>query len=66
MTYDFEEVSDDLIEYIEVRNNSYYVKKKSKNNITTFGKFNSMKEACAAASLLLKNKWKLEMLLIIH
>ena len=60
MAFDFDDVSNDLIEYIEVRNDFYFVKKKSKNNITTFGKFNSMKEACAAVCLLLKNKWKLK------
>lgn len=60
MAFDFDDVSNELIEYIEVRNDFYFVKKKSKNNITTFGKFHSMKEACAAACLLLKNKWKLK------
>jgi len=60
MVFDFRDVSDELIEYIEVKNNIYYVKKRSKNNITTFGKFNSMKEACAATRILLKNKWKLK------
>ena len=60
MAFDFRNVSNELIEYIEVKNNVYYVKKRSKNNITTFGKFNSMKEACAATCILLKNKWKLK------
>ena len=59
MPNDFEEIPDKFIGYIKFKKEFYYVKKKSKNSITTFGKFNSVKEACAATSILLKNKWKL-------
>lgn len=59
MHNDFEEILGEFVKYIHFKRQFYYVKKKSKNNITTFGKFKSVKEACAATSILLKNKWKL-------
>jgi len=51
--------SDDLIEYIELKNNSYLVKKKINNLIIKFGKFSSLKQAEAAVCLLVENDWKL-------
>ena len=50
-------ISDDLIDYVEASSNSFFVKKRINHKIITFGKFNSLKEACAAACILVKNKW---------
>ena len=50
---------DNLIEYIEVKSNYFFVKKRINNKIVTFGKFNSIQEACAAANLLINNNWML-------
>lgn len=55
----YDEIPDELIEYVEVKINGYFVKKGSNNGGITFGKFNSLKEACAAACILSKNNWKL-------
>ena len=55
----YDEIPDELLEYVEVKINGYFVKKGSVDGVTTFGKFNSLKEACAAACILYKNNWKL-------
>lgn len=55
----YDEIPDELVEYIVVRINGYLVKKGSFDGGTTFGSFNSLKEACAAACILCKNNWKL-------
>ena len=55
----YDEIPDELIEYVEVKINGYFVKNGSVDGGTTFGKFNSLKEACAAACILYKNNWKL-------
>lgn len=55
MPNDFEEIPDEFVRYIKFKKEFYHVKRKSK----TFGKFNSVKEACAATTILLKNQWKL-------
>lgn len=52
-------IPDNLIEYIEVKSDYYFVKRRINKKIITFGKFNSLNEACAAANLLEKNKWNL-------
>lgn len=54
-----EKIPKKFSEYIFVKNNFFYVKKISKNATKTFGKFSSLREACAATSILLKNKWKI-------
>lgn len=54
-----EKIPKKFSEYIFVKNNFFYVKKISKNGTKTFGKFSSLREACAATSILLKNKWKI-------
>jgi len=46
-------------EYIFVKHNFFYVKKIYENTTKTFGKFDSLRKACAATSILLKNNWKI-------
>ena len=50
-------IPDNLIEFIEVKSDYYFVKRRINKKIITFGKFNSLNEACAAVSLLENNKW---------
>ena len=52
-------IPDNLIEYIEVKSDYYFVKRRINKKIISFGKFNSLNEACAAANLLENNKWNL-------
>ena len=55
----YDEIPDELIEYVEVKGTRYFVKKATGKGSTTFGIFKSLKEACAAAYILQKNNWKI-------
>lgn len=55
----YDEIPDELIEYIVVRVNGYFVKKDSVDGRITFGRFDSIKEACAAACMLCRRNWRL-------
>ena len=55
----YDEIPDELIEYVEVKNTGYFVKKNTGSGSTTFGIFKSLKEACAAAYIMQKNNWKI-------
>lgn len=56
----YDEVPDELREYIGVKINRYYVKKDSDDGWITFGRFDSIKEACAAACILCRRNWRLK------
>ena len=49
----------DLVKYIEIKNDFFYVKRKFNEGIVKYGKFNSLDKALAAVHLLIKHNWKL-------